>query len=60
MEAVNNIGKKITIIIIAHRLSTVKNCDTIFMLEKGKVSAEGKFEKLIQTSDQFRKSVKKL
>ena len=33
MDAVNNLGKKITIIMIAHRLSTVKNCDIIFLLE---------------------------
>jgi len=60
MEAVNNIGKKITIIIITHRLSTVKNCDIIFMLEKGKIKAEGTFEKLIKTSNQFRKSAEKI
>ena len=35
MEAVNNLGHEITIILIAHRLSTVKACDTIFMLERG-------------------------
>jgi ATP-binding cassette, subfamily B, bacterial PglK len=37
MDAVNNLGKDITIIIIAHRLNTVKNCDLIFELEKGKL-----------------------
>jgi ABC-type multidrug transport system fused ATPase/permease subunit len=60
MEAVNNIGKKITIIIIAHRLSTVKKCDIIFLLEKGKLRAQGTFEKLIQASDRFRENAKKL
>jgi len=35
MDAVNNLGKDITIILIAHRLSTVNKCDTIFLLEKG-------------------------
>ena len=56
MEAIHKIGKNITIILIAHRLSTVKNCDTIFLLEKGKLKAQGKFEELIQTSDSFRKN----
>ena len=34
MEAVNNLGKSITIILIAHRLGTVKACDKIFLLDK--------------------------
>ena len=34
MEAVHNLENDITIIIIAHRLSTVKECDTIFLLDK--------------------------
>ena len=33
---------------IAHRLSTVKKCDNIFLLEKGKLKGEGTFEKLIK------------
>ena len=33
MDAVNNVGKNITIIIIAHRLTTVKKCDIIFLLD---------------------------
>jgi ATP-binding cassette, subfamily B, bacterial PglK len=37
MEAVNNISEDITIIIIAHRLNTVKNCNIIFKFEKGEV-----------------------
>ena len=60
MEAVNKLGKKITIIMIAHRLSTVKNCDIIFFLEKGELKAEGTFEKLIQVNDRFRKNADKL
>ncbi len=47
MDAVNNIAKDITIILIAHRLNTVKNCDIIFKLEKGEVVGQGTFEKLI-------------
>jgi ABC-type multidrug transport system fused ATPase/permease subunit len=53
MEAVNNLSKSITIIIIAHRLNTVKNCDKIFLLEKGQLKNEGKFEELINTDENF-------
>ena len=51
MDAVNNIGKDITIILIAHRLNTVKNCDIIFKLEKGKLIGQGNFEELIGGSN---------
>ena len=37
MEAVNNLGNEITIIIIAHRLSTVCQCDQIFLLSPGQL-----------------------
>jgi len=47
MNAINNLGKDITIILIAHRLNTVKNCDIIFKLEKGKLVFQGNFNELI-------------
>jgi ATP-binding cassette, subfamily B, bacterial PglK len=37
MDAVNNLSNNITIILIAHRLNTVKNCDIIYKLENGKI-----------------------
>ena len=54
MDAVHNLGKDVTIIMIAHRLSTVKECDIIFFLENGKLSAQGTFEKLLENNDNFR------
>jgi len=51
MDAVNNLSKSITIIIIAHRLSTLKKCDKIFLLEKGEIKDQGTFEKLIKTDE---------
>lgn len=54
MEAVHNLGNEITIILIAHRLSTVKACDTIFLLEKGELIAQGTFNELTQTNERFR------
>jgi len=53
MEAVHNLGHEITVILIAHRLSTVKECDTIFLLEKGEVKGHGRFEELAQTNERF-------
>ncbi len=54
MDAVHNLGRAKTIVLIAHRLSTVKDCDTIFMLERGRVVAEGTYDALIDTSQKFR------
>ena len=59
MDAVHNIGKDITVILIAHRLSTVKECDTIFQLENGELKGQGTFEKLIKVSENFRENVAK-
>jgi ABC-type multidrug transport system fused ATPase/permease subunit len=46
-DAISKIGNNCTIILIAHRLETVKNCDMIYLLEKGEIKDQGKFEKLI-------------
>ncbi len=55
MESVNELSQDLTIIIIAHRLSTVKNCDVIFEIDKGNVIAQGPFEHLVNTSASFKK-----
>ena len=62
MEAVQKLRKNITIIIIAHRLSTVKNCDKIFLIEKEKESLKDKehLKKLIQINQKFKETVNKL
>jgi len=54
MDAVHNLGRAKTIVMIAHRLSTVRECDTIFMLEGGRVVAEGSYDELIASNRQFR------
>jgi len=60
MDAVNNLGKEITIILIAHRLSTVKKCDKIFFFEKGKLIDKGTFEKLLERNNKFREIALKI
>jgi len=54
MDAIENLGKNKTVILIAHRLSTVKKCDKIFLLEDGQIKKEGTFEQLITTDYKFR------
>lgn len=58
LEAIHNLAHKRTIIIIAHRLSTVKECDVIFMLERGKLVSQGTYNELITNNQQFREMAK--
>jgi len=54
MDAINEFGCNITIILIAHRLSTVKDCDIIFLIENGELQGQGNFKDLTQASERFR------
>ena len=58
--AIENITKKnnITTIIIAHRLSTVKNADEILFLDKGEIIENGTNEKLLEKGGEYFKLVK--
>jgi ATP-binding cassette subfamily C protein len=55
IAAIEAIKGERTIIMIAHRLSTVKNCDQLYLLEDGQVVQQGTYGELLQTSSQFRK-----
>jgi len=55
MKEIQKIGNNKTIIMIAHRLSTVQKCDIIFYLEKGELKAQGTYEELIKSSEGFKK-----
>ena len=57
MDAVNNLNRDITTIIIAHRLSTVKKCDQIYLLKNGQLENQGTFEELIKVNESFRANV---
>jgi ABC-type multidrug transport system fused ATPase/permease subunit len=54
MGAVHNMAHKKTIILVAHRLSTVQACDKIFLLDRGQIKASGTFNELLATSRDFR------
>ena len=54
MNEIKKLDKNVTIVIIAHRLSTVKECNSIILLEKGKLKGQGTFEELSKTNENFR------
>ena len=53
MDAIDTLSKEITIILIAHRLNTVKRCDKIYSLKKGEIKDRGTFEELIKLDESF-------
>jgi len=54
MDALNNLKADRTFIMIAHRLSTVRDCDRLFFMKKGRVVARGSFEELCAAREDFR------
>lgn len=53
-RAVAELGRSKTIVTIAHRLTTVRDCDRIYLLDGGEVEAAGTFDELMATSERFR------
>ena len=53
--APEGLERDLTVLIIAHRLTTVEHCDCIVELEQGRVTAQGSYEQLIKGSESFRR-----
>ena len=54
MNEIKKLDKSITIVMIAHRLSTLKECSSIILLEKGRLKGQGKFEELAKINENFK------
>jgi len=54
MEAIHSLMHTKTIIIIAHRISTIKECDVIYLMEHGCITANGTYDELLKNNAQFR------
>ncbi len=55
MDAIEGLSRDLTILLIAHRLTTVRRCDTIVELEHGRVVAQGTYAQLLERSPSFRR-----
>lgn len=53
--SINNISKDYTIIIVAHRLSTIINCKLIYLLDKGKILDYGSHQELLKRNKKYQK-----
>jgi len=51
METIRNLGNDLTLIIVAHRLTTLKDCTKIIELQNGKISRTGSFQDIIQDQE---------
>jgi ATP-binding cassette, subfamily B, bacterial PglK len=54
IRAIQDLLPEKTIIMVAHRLSTVQDCDTIYLFERGQVVASGSYVELMRSSKSFR------
>ena len=58
MENVINLLNNKTLIVIAHRLETIKDVDTIFVLKDGVIQEHGRYKELLETNGEFAKLYK--
>jgi ATP-binding cassette subfamily B protein len=54
MESIEKLDRSLTVVMIAHRLTTVRRCDRVIQLESGRIVALGKYQDLIDQSQDFR------
>lgn len=55
MDAIDRLSGEKTIIMIAHRLATVRNCDCLFLFNKGRLVASGTYDELLTAEPMFRR-----
>lgn len=53
MRAIEKLSDDLTILIVAHRLTTLQNCDTIIKLERGKVVEQGSYDYFMKSDSSF-------
>lgn len=56
-DSIESLQGNFTLLIVAHRLSTIRNVDRVVLMDKGEIVDMDSFDKLIQKQDRFRKMV---
>lgn len=54
-QAITEVAAAKTVIVIAHRLATVRRCDQLYLLEKGRIISSGNYSELLEASPQFQR-----
>ena len=57
MQTINNLSGKKTIILVSHRLSTVRDSECIYLMEEGQIIDKGNFDELLNKNKFFKKMV---
>lgn len=53
LDAINNLSHRKTIIIVAHRFTTIRDCDMIYLFDKGMLVEQGSYDELMSSSPRF-------
>lgn len=56
-RTIDNLSDEMTCIIIAHRINTIKNCDYIYVMDKGQIVEEGTHESLLEKDGRYKEMV---
>lgn len=54
----NSLGRQITLVVVAHRISTIKNADKVVYMKAGKIIGQNRFKVLIKSIPEFRKQAR--
>ncbi|MFB6273724.1 MAG: ABC transporter ATP-binding protein [Salinibacter sp.] len=55
LKAIEQVAQVKTLIMIAHRLTTVKECDMVYLLDQGEIISEGSYDDLLANDERFRR-----
>ena len=58
IQAIRDLSRQKTVVLVAHRLTTVRDCDAIYLFDRGKIVASGTYRQLMETNLSFRAMAK--